>query len=329
MNKYQNLCLELGVDEHMHQLLKQSLTHYTYSKNNIESKNNSRFVFLGQTAFKGKVAEILYEYVPGTGMQLQNILGNLFKERYLITIYTKYDLDKYIRLGENQKADKIQHIFVYGILGFIYDLAGEDILQDFISVHFMSNMDRFISKHDEKRRDYKTQCIMLYKMHKNEQPLLTYNKKHDKHYVTISTTEGLVSSAKSKNYKYAHKKAWKDALKALATELDKELVWNDEYIAGLINRKKKIKAEENKKREKKLQAFYAKNQKHSERMRARKEELKKIAAEKDRARREAKQRAKERKALQAKQRMLKEMGLQNISASKRRILEDRGILPKK
>ncbi len=75
--------------------------------------------------------------------------------------------------------------------------------------------------------------------------------------------------------------------------------------------------------------YFEKRAKQSEEIKKNKTKRKTEAQERDIKRREAKRRAKERRELVEKQRRLKEMGLQNISASKRRILEDRGILPKK
>lgn len=103
----------------------------------------------------------------------------------------------------------------------------------------------------------------------------------------------------------------------------------DDYTASLIERTKEKRFAEQKIKDKKLQEFFTKNAQRSQEIKERKAELKKEAEECDRRRRESKQRAKERKALIEKQQKLKEMGLQNISASKRRILEDKGILPKK
>ena len=47
-------------------------------------QGNSRYVFAGMTVFKGQVAEILFKFFSGSGTQLQHILGNLFKNDYLV-----------------------------------------------------------------------------------------------------------------------------------------------------------------------------------------------------------------------------------------------------
>lgn len=67
----------LKADEHSNELNK-ALTHSSYL-DTAEEDNNSRFVILGQFAFRGYMAEIIYNFAPGTGTQLQHVLGNLFK----------------------------------------------------------------------------------------------------------------------------------------------------------------------------------------------------------------------------------------------------------
>ena len=78
--------------------LNKALTHSSYP-DTAEEDNNSRYVFLGQFAFKGYVAEIIYNFVPGTGTQIQHLLGNLFKNEHLHTLYDKLKLNELKRCG--------------------------------------------------------------------------------------------------------------------------------------------------------------------------------------------------------------------------------------
>jgi hypothetical protein len=52
------------------------LTHNSFSE-----KNNSRYVFLGQFAFKGVVATWVFENIAGPGRELQHYLGNLQSQK--------------------------------------------------------------------------------------------------------------------------------------------------------------------------------------------------------------------------------------------------------
>ena len=82
--------------------LLQALTHNSFS-----DKNNSRYVFLGQFAFKGKVAEWIFDNVAGTGTQLQHFLGNIFSQKFLETYFDKnFDTIKRIDATVNINTQK-------------------------------------------------------------------------------------------------------------------------------------------------------------------------------------------------------------------------------
>ena len=61
----QLLAKRLKADNHSNELNK-ALTHSSFP-DIAEEDNNSRFVFTGQFAFRGYVADILYTYTPGSG----------------------------------------------------------------------------------------------------------------------------------------------------------------------------------------------------------------------------------------------------------------------
>jgi dsRNA-specific ribonuclease len=109
--------------------LKRALTHKSFYKNE-NGKHNSRYVFCGMYAFKGLVAEIPYTWFPLEGTQLQHTLGNLFKPEILDWIFVYYDLDKLIRYGLEFDANKQRHIFVFGLLGYLYVHAPEEVKND-------------------------------------------------------------------------------------------------------------------------------------------------------------------------------------------------------
>ena len=102
-----------------HNELKKALTHKSFFKNEDSDNSNSRYVFLGMFGFKGKVAETLFRYMPGTGTQIQHFLGNLFKDEILLKIYDTYNLHEICRFGSSFDINKQKHIIVYGFLGFV------------------------------------------------------------------------------------------------------------------------------------------------------------------------------------------------------------------
>ena len=116
--------------------LNKALTHSSYPQT-LEENNNSRFVFLGQFSFKGFVADILYEFTPGSGTELQHLLGNMFKNEHLNTMYDKLKLEALIRYGVEFDHRKHKHIFVYGLLGFIQQYSPVDVKRQFVSHNFI------------------------------------------------------------------------------------------------------------------------------------------------------------------------------------------------
>ena len=106
--------------------LERAITHNSFSEN-----NNSRYVFLGMFAFKGAVAAWVFNHVAGTGTQLQQYLGNLFKQPFLETFFDK-NIKQITKIDPKIDLNTQKHIFAYAFLGFVYDNATEEQLNDFI-----------------------------------------------------------------------------------------------------------------------------------------------------------------------------------------------------
>ncbi len=326
MNQYKTLCQHLGLGTHLSHELKIALTHYSFSE---KSKDGGRYVFLGQTEFKGKVARILFEFVQGKGTQLQHYLGNLFKTKHLELLFYKYNLQNLIRCADNFNPDNYRHIFTYAFLGFLSDQMNETQLNDFIYQNFIKNTSHLLPSEQANKKDYKAQVFFLCKLYYNSKPKLEITQSDGIYTFSLHINDLFYVKTESKSYKYAQKKLWKNALKQITQKQEEKLLQNPDFVAKEQIQKAEKQAKEEREKEEKLKLYFEKRAKRSEEIKQKKIEKKKEAQKQDIKRREAKQRAKERKELQAKQQRLKEMGLQNISASKRRILEDKGILPKK
>jgi hypothetical protein len=106
--------------------LKRVLTHSSFAE-----KSNSRFVFLGQTAFKGAAGEWIFRHITGTGMQLQQFWGNCFKQDFLENFFDKLHLNIH-RINPEIKWETQKHIFVFAIFGYIFEKADAANLQRFI-----------------------------------------------------------------------------------------------------------------------------------------------------------------------------------------------------
>jgi hypothetical protein len=78
----------LGVKD-LHAEQKKALTHKSFCKEGDEQKSNCRYIFLGMYGFKGKVAELVFNFVTGSGKPLQHYLGNIFKDDILLKIFDR------------------------------------------------------------------------------------------------------------------------------------------------------------------------------------------------------------------------------------------------
>ena len=104
----------LDLDKVLATELQKALTHSSFYEN-LEEPNasvGSRYIFLGQYGFKGKVATYLFTWVSGRGTQLQHFLGNLFKNSILDHFFDEYALCDIARAGENFEIQKT-NIFLY------------------------------------------------------------------------------------------------------------------------------------------------------------------------------------------------------------------------
>lgn len=326
MNKYKKLCEQLALGGHLNHELKIALTHYSFSD---KSKDGSRYVFLGQTEFKGKTARILFEFVQGKGTQLQHYLGNLFKSKHLELLFSKYNLDNLIRYGEQFNWQSHKHIFTYAFLGFLSDYMNDEQLNSFIYQNFIKNTSHLLPSEQTNKKDYKSQVLFLCKLYYNNKPKLTIEQVGEIYTFRIQIRDEVLFKTESKSYKYGQRKIWKNALKFIIEKEEEKLLQNPEFLAREEQRKTQKEANEIQQKAEKLETYFENRAKRSQEIKEQKAIKKKEAQQRDLKRREAKTRAKERKELKAKQQRLKNIGLENISASKRRILEDRGILPKK
>jgi len=106
--------------------------------------------------FKGRVAETLFNYLPGSGTQQQHYLGNIFKDETLLRIYKTYHLDELCRYGYTFEIEQQKHIVVYGFLGFVCQLLSPEKLNQFIVRNFLSETSHLMPT-QFKNRDLQSQ----------------------------------------------------------------------------------------------------------------------------------------------------------------------------
>ncbi|OQA01431.1 MAG: ribonuclease III [Bacteroidetes bacterium ADurb.Bin408] len=211
------LSKRLKADEHSNELNK-ALTHSSYTESD-ENDNNSRFVYLGQFAFKGYVADLLYKFTPGTGTQLQHILGNLFKNEHLNTLYDSFRLEELIRYGRNFDAKAHRHIFVFGLLGFIHQYSPDELKQTVISRYFIIP-NKHLFSHSDKSNDLQAQCNVISRILFQEPVFVEIVRNANGLWqTTVSIKDSVIACETSVSHRYSRLKTLKKAIKQLADDL--------------------------------------------------------------------------------------------------------------
>ncbi len=313
----------LNIDAKKSELLK-ALTHKSfYEKEKDENKSNSRYIFLGMYAFKGKVAEICNQYISGSGTQLQHYLGNLFTKERLNNIFNKYKLINNIRCNKSFDIQTNKHIFVYGFLGFVYSNLKEDKLNYFIYKNILENSEHLLH-HQKASKDVASQCKFMIKMIYNCKTDCKIIKQENNNFLAqIWAKNQLISEAESISYRYVTKKVYKKALITLGEISMNELNKSIPFQIREAERAKQKEAEKEAKKAKKEELYQTKIELQREKRRQIKLDNARIAKEKDNARKKAKALAKERAENKKKTEAKKTQQMQNMSANKRRHLQDK------
>lgn len=305
----------IGVDKHT---LKDALTHHSFYEDKDEKNGNSRMVFTGMFIFKGQVAEILGTYFSGTGTQLQHILGNLFKNEYLNTLFDEWKLRKWVRTSETFNIKTHKHIFVYAVFGCISKID-DDKRRHFIFKYFLNEKNKHIFIHVKRNKDLVYQAKELAKITLGEKIKIEMQITEGLlHKATITFNNGIViAEAISKSYRYARKKAMKSTLEIISAINFEKYISESNYIERIQKRIEEEKLRKQTELQKKLQ------EKEKQRL-LKVETNKRIKKARDLARRQTQADAKKRKEERAKIQTTKEAKEQRpLSANKRRHLEDK------
>jgi ribonuclease III len=98
MAELDNIQEQFGVRFRDERLLKQALTHRSFSQS-----NNERLEFLGDSVLNLGVAAILYERYPAlTEGDLSRVRSNLVKQQALVEIANQLNLSQYMQLGDGE-----------------------------------------------------------------------------------------------------------------------------------------------------------------------------------------------------------------------------------
>jgi dsRNA-specific ribonuclease len=304
-----------GIDKNDFQ---QALTHASFFESGNETKANSRLIFAGMFVFKGQVAEILMDYFTGKGTQLQQLLGNLFRNEYLHRLFDKWLLMKHVRASKNFDIKAHKHIFVFAVLGCVARLDDET-RHRFIFKWFLNDENKHVFQHTVKNVDLQYQVDLLTKKVYNEHLKIKVEQSADGFFSakTMLNDGFVVSEALSKSYRYARKKALKIALLLLSEIKFSEFIRSTDYI-------ERVKARIENERAEKLRLANEATELKKIQKAAHQQKMKEIKVLRDAQRRKAQAEAKKRKAEREKIRAAKAAKEQRpLSANKRRHLEDK------
>ena len=315
-----------------HQQLNIALTHSSYYRREQPEKSNSRYVFTGMFAFKGEVAATMNRFVPGTGMQLQHALGNIFKNENLIRIYDTFGLESVIRYGNEFVLVKHTHIFVYAWLGFVFQHTPPEELSRFISRYILLPNYRLLD-FSSKSKDLEAQCNVISRVLFGKTVKVITTKLNDRQCETrVSIDEYTIASETAGGYRYSRTKSLKKALKSLLDDAYFLESQNPEFLLRVYKIEELQDEKIKQKKEEKLRMQAEKEERKRKENMLKKQKRKEEKEQRDLARRKAKMAANQKKeSRKGKNTIYRDYSAEEIAAmnaAKRRRLEDLGILPK-
>lgn len=301
-----------------------SLTHHSSTRKH----NNSRYVFLGMYAFKGILSQWIFENIGGSGTQLQHYYGNISSNSYLQRLFDLWQLERYIHFGEGIKPQEMKHIFVLGFIGMLMEAADPKRFEAFWKDFFIAPNDHLLPAQITHSDDWQ-KLLFLTAQHGKPRPksIYSYNETEKLHRFIIEIGGKTVATHSSISYRYAKKKTWKLALKALIEEVETpEMKSRYDAAEVMLKQQKAVQkmAVQNEKQQKWLLKNAEKQLKKAERNKQKKE----AARQRDIARRKAKQQATAKKTKE-KSTIYRDYTAEEIAAmnpGKRRRLEDLGII---
>jgi hypothetical protein len=274
-------------------------------------------------AFKGLVADILFAWFPLDGTQLQHLLGNLFKHDILDRIFAYYDMERLVRHGSEFEVEKHRHIFVYGLLGFVYAHSPEATRTAFIQTHFLlPHAHLFVA--NNKQQDLEAQANALAKMLYGCALSVKVEQAENKRWhARVLLDQEALAEDDSVGYRYSRQKALKKALLVLverAQQADRTSATYEQRQQQLEElRRQKIEAAKNEK-------LLALRQKEADK-RAKRERVRALRAEakllRDNNRKQAKAKHKLRQQQESEKAARAAAQMATMSANKRRHLEDK------
>ncbi len=211
------------------ELLRQALTHRSFSAENNQEKDNERLEFLGDAVLELTISHILYEKFPCLSEgELTKMRAGLVNELSLAELSNKITLGKYIRLGKGEeksggrKKSSILSDTMEAILGAIYLDGGFKRAFEVIEKLFLNKIEQ--ENFEQKPlKDYKSMLQEFTQANSHVLPIYKVleakGPDHDKHFtVGLWLNEKFLATGKGKSKKEAEQQAAKKALEVLIKE---------------------------------------------------------------------------------------------------------------
>ena len=306
--------------------IEKMLTHNSFSE-----QNNSRYVFAGMTGFKGAVGHWIFKNIGGTGTQLQHFLGNIFSQKNLESYFDKLIFTQ-IRKAETVDIATQKHVFVYAFFGLVLENATKKQLENFIFSEILMPNDHLMPQ-TYKHKNQWAQLKFICKQQFDKKPKLFHELLDNKiNCITILMDEQVLSKHDSVSYKYARTKTITLALKNILLQIEEKTKDNADYIAIEEQRLADVQRQKIIDKELKQEKHRGRIERHAAKMKIMQLEKEQLAQELDKKRRNKKQDLKEKKtSRKGANTIYKEYTMEEIAAmsnSKRRNLQDKGIIPK-
>jgi hypothetical protein len=319
------ICTYLGVPDHWHK-------HYALCLENWHASNhNSNHIFYTQFVFRGLVANKILQTIGGNGKQLQQFLGNCTSNSVYSQLFDEWQLFKEMpETNKSKISETNKHLLAQGFIGWALQMANEDALQTFIQRFFIEPNDHLLPKTFTPKNEWQQLNLLVRQQYQTVPKLLHTTDASSLHYFSLMINEQIITTAQSISFKYAKKKCITKAMQYVTKEASNGLQQNITHQA--------IEAERQNQQQQQTQAYHLqKQEKLVEKAILKKlEKVKRITAkealakQKDKARRLAKKDVKEKVNRKGKDTIYRAYSPEEIAAmsvSKKRNLQDKGILP--
>jgi len=216
-------------------------------------------------------------------------------------------------------------------LGYVYDNATKKELERFILNEFIFPNNHLLPNTHIHKNQW-AQLRFLCKQYYDTKPKLIATIDADKiNTISIQIKDEILATNSSISYKYAKKKSINEALKKVVLLIETKTTETNWFIENEKIRLQNIENQKLAEKEAKQQKHKDRIQKHADKMaeKCRVEAIK--AAQTDKKRREVKQNLKEKTSKKGAATIYRDYSAEEIAAmsvSKRRNLQDRGIIPK-